>query len=134
MSRSNRRIPRRDDGKAPFVPPAYPMGLRASHYCACLGALGDDLEVDAYIRLSRRREPTFAGADPRDFPDLERAAAHAKSMLEAQARRGAIDAGAGGVELSFERDDNVAVVEGRETLVESMAAAVASGRPRFAAG
>ena len=75
----------------------------------------------------------FAGAGPRDFPDLERAAAHARSVLEEQARRDAIDAGAGGVDLSFERDDSVAVVEGRETLVESTLTAVASGRPRFAA-
>ena len=75
----------------------------------------------------------FAGAGPRDFPDLERAAAHARSVLEEQARRDAIDAGAGGVDLSFERDDNIAVVEGRETLVESTVTAVASGRPRFAA-
>ena len=75
----------------------------------------------------------FAGAGPRDFPDLERAAAHARSVLEAQARQDAIDAGADGVDLSFERDDNVAVVEGRETLVESTVTAVASGRPRFAA-
>ena len=76
----------------------------------------------------------FAGAGPpRDFPDPERAVAHARSVLEAQARQGAIDAGAGGVDLSFERDDSMAVVEGRETLVESTVTAVASGRPRFAA-
>ena len=75
----------------------------------------------------------FAGAGPRDFPDPERAVAHARSVLEAQARQGAIDAGAGGVDVSFERDDNIAVVEGRETLVESTVTAVASGRPRFAA-
>ena len=75
----------------------------------------------------------FAGAGPRDFPDLERAVAHARSVLEAQARQGAIDAGAGGVDLSLERDDSIAVVEGRETLVESTLTAVASGRPRFAA-
>ena len=74
----------------------------------------------------------FAGAGPRDFPDPERAVAHARSVLEAQARQGAIDAGADGVELSFERDDNIAVVEGREMLVESTVTAVASGRPRFA--
>ena len=75
----------------------------------------------------------FAGAGPRDFPDLERAVAHARSVLEERARQGAIDAGAGGVDLSFDRDDNIAVVEGRETLVESTVTAVASGRPRFAA-
>ena len=76
----------------------------------------------------------FAGASPRDFPDLETATAHARCMLEARARQDAIDAGAGEVDLSFERHDKVAVVEGHETLVESTVVAVASGRPRFAAG
>ena len=75
----------------------------------------------------------FAGASPRDFPDLETATAHARSMLEAQARKDAIDAGAGEVDLSIEQRDHVAVVEGRETLVERTVIAVASGRPRFAA-
>ncbi len=76
----------------------------------------------------------FAGAGPRDFPDLETATAHARSVLEAQARKGAVDAGAGEVDMSVEQRDDVAVVEGRETLVERTVIAVASGRPRFAAG
>ena len=75
----------------------------------------------------------FAGAGPRDFPDLETATAHTRSVLEAQARKGAVDAGAGEVDMSVEQRDDVAVVEGRETLVERTVVAVASGRPRFAA-
>ena len=75
----------------------------------------------------------FARASPRDFPDLETATAHARSLLEAQARKGAVDAGAGEVDLSIEQRDDVAVVEGRETLVERTVIVVASGRPRFAA-
>ena len=75
----------------------------------------------------------FAGASPRDFPDLEVATAHARRMLEAQARKGAVDAGAAEVDLSIEQRDAVAVVEGRETLVERTVVVVASGRPRFAA-
>ena len=78
----------------------------------------------------------FAGTSPRDFPDLEAATAHARITLEAQARQGAVDAGAAevDVDLSVEQRDDVAIVEGRETLVERMVTAVASGRPRFAAG
>ena len=76
----------------------------------------------------------FAGASPRDFSDLESATAHARRVLEAQARKGAVDAGAGEVDMSVEQRDDVAVVEGRETLVERTVVAVASGRPRFAAG
>ena len=75
----------------------------------------------------------FAGAGPREFPDLEAATAHARIVLEAQARKGAVDAGAGEVDLSIVQRDEVAVVEGRETLVERTVIAVASGRPRFAA-
>ena len=75
----------------------------------------------------------FAGASPRDFPDLETATAHARGMLEARARKGAVDAGAREVDLSVEQRDDVAVVEGRETLVERTVTAVASGRSRFAA-
>ena len=74
----------------------------------------------------------FAGETPRDFPDLDAAIAHARLRLETRARQDAIDAGAGEVNLSFERRDRVAVVQGRETLVESTVVAVASGRPRFA--
>ena len=74
----------------------------------------------------------FAGRRPRDFPDLEAATAHARRLLEAQARQESIDAGAGEVNVSFERRDRTAVVEGRETLVESTVVAVASGRPRLA--
>ena len=78
------------------------------------------------------RYRVFAGAGPRDFADLEAATAHARSVLEARARKGAADAGAGEVDLSIEQRDKVAVVEGRETLVERTVVAVASGRPRFA--
>ena len=45
---------RSDVGKAPFVPTTYPMGLRAGFDPAHLGELGDELEVDAFLDLSRR--------------------------------------------------------------------------------
>ena len=101
-----------------------------------VGAVVGRVRVRAAGTITRPHDGiyrVFAGAGPRDFPDLERAVAHARSVLEERARQGAIDAGAGGVDLSFDRDDNIAVVEGRETLVESTVTAVASGRPRFAA-
>ena len=74
----------------------------------------------------------FAGARPRDFPALDAATLHARNALESQARRDAVEAGAGDVDVSFEHHDDTAVVEGRETLVERSVTAVASGRPRFA--
>jgi len=76
----------------------------------------------------------FAGASPRDFPALDAATAHARDTLESQARQDAVDAGAGEVDVSFEHHDDIAVVEGRETLVERTVTVVASGRPRFDTG
>ena len=102
-----------------------------------VGAVVGGVRVQAAGTITRPDDGlyrVFAGGSPRDFPDLETATAHARCMLEARARRDAIDAGAGEVDLSFERRDKVAVVEGHETLVESTVVAVASGRPRFAAG
>ena len=43
---------RSDGEEAPFVPAVYPMGLRTGYDPAHLGALGDDLEVDAFLDLS----------------------------------------------------------------------------------
>ena len=43
-----------ESAQAPFAPAAYAMGLRAGHDPAHIGALGDDLEVDAFLDLSRR--------------------------------------------------------------------------------
>ena len=102
-----------------------------------VGAVVGGVRVQAAGTITRPDDGlyrVFAGGSPRDFPDLETATAHASCMLEARARQDAIDAGAGEVDLSFERHDKVAVVEGHETLVESTVVAVASGRPRFAAG
>ena len=100
-----------------------------------VGAVVGGVRVQATGTISRPDDAlyrVFAGGSPRDFPDLETATAHARSMLEAQARKGAVDAGAAEVDLSIEQRDDVAVVEGRETLVERTVIAVASGRPRFA--
>ena len=41
-----------DAGETPFVPAVYPMGLRAGYDPAHLGALDDDVEVDAFLDLS----------------------------------------------------------------------------------
>ena len=102
-----------------------------------VGAVVGGIRAQAVATIAKPADGlyrVFAGAGPRDFPDLETATAHARRLLEVRARREALDAGAGEVHLSFERRDSIAVVEGRETLVERTVTAVASGRPRFAAG
>ena len=43
-----------DTDKTPFVQPSFPMGLRAGHDSAHLNSLNDDMEVDAFLALSRR--------------------------------------------------------------------------------
>ena len=43
-----------DARDTPFVPQTFPMGLRAGNDPAHLGPLGDDLEVDAFLEMSRR--------------------------------------------------------------------------------
>ena len=40
---------RSEGGEAPFVPAVFPMGLRTGCHPEHLGALGDDLEVDAFL-------------------------------------------------------------------------------------
>ncbi len=40
--------------KTPFVPQSYPMGLRTGLDPAHFNSLNDDLEVDAFLELSRR--------------------------------------------------------------------------------
>ena len=46
----------------PFISPTFPMGLRAGHDPALLDSLGDDLETDAFLALSRRlARPDGAG-------------------------------------------------------------------------
>ena len=50
-----------NSGEAPFVPLAQPLGLRTGIDTANLGALAGDLEVDAFLELSRRlvnRDPS----------------------------------------------------------------------------
>ena len=43
-----------DTDKMPFVQPSFPMGLRAGYDSAHLNSLNDDMEVDAFLALSRR--------------------------------------------------------------------------------
>ena len=102
-----------------------------------VGAVVGRVRIRATGTITRPDEGlfrVFAGAGPRDFPDLETATSHARNVLEAQARKGAADAGAGEVGMSIEQRDDIAVVEVRETLVERTVTAVASGRPRFTTG
>lgn len=43
-----------DAEEAAFVPPTFPMGLRAGHDPAYLDSLDGELEVSAFLEVSRR--------------------------------------------------------------------------------
>ena len=43
-----------DTDNTPFVPQSFPMGLRSGYDPTHLNSLSDDLEVDAFLDLSRR--------------------------------------------------------------------------------
>ncbi|NKC16250.1 MAG: hydantoinase/oxoprolinase family protein [Gammaproteobacteria bacterium] len=74
----------------------------------------------------------FVNEHRADHPSLEAAVDDALRVARAAARRAAAAAGAEFVELSEQRVDRKAVVEGKETFVESAIRVQASGRPRFA--
>ncbi len=68
-----------------------------------------------------------------DFSDLERAAARARTLMEAQAKAQAERGGAGEVQVSSERKDKVVREKGGlEIFIESRVSATAFGRPRLA--
>jgi N-methylhydantoinase A/oxoprolinase/acetone carboxylase beta subunit len=67
-----------------------------------------------------------------DFRDLDEAANHATALIGELARRLAEDAGATGVTLATQRDDNVVTgADGLQTFIESRLRATATGRPRL---
>jgi N-methylhydantoinase A/oxoprolinase/acetone carboxylase beta subunit len=82
------------------------------------------------VMPGENRYRVFAGGEPTDHNALDTAVADAREKLSAAATEEAGLAGADNVELTFERKDRTAVIEGRETLIESNLAVVASGRPR----
>ena len=43
-----------DTDKTRYIQPSFPMGLRTGHDPANLNSLNDDMEVDAFLALSRR--------------------------------------------------------------------------------
>lgn len=77
----------------------------------------------------------FLGATdstPKDYPNLDRALEEVHLRLDAEVRQAAETAGAGDVSVTFARDDKVADIEGKKTLIESRVSVTASGRPRIA--
>lgn len=70
--------------------------------------------------------------EPQDFFDPEEAVSRATEVAETQARQQAVDAGAGDIRVSIDRQDKRATIEGRTVFIESTVTATAMGRPRLA--
>jgi len=97
--------------------------------------------VVGYVRVSAEATITmpeaglyrvFLAGRPENFGRFEDALTFAEAKLGEDAKTRAIEAGAGDVEIKFSHDENIAVVEGQEMLVECLVRATASGRPRIA--
>jgi N-methylhydantoinase A/oxoprolinase/acetone carboxylase beta subunit len=69
---------------------------------------------------------------PEDFSTLELAVEKAETLLTETAKEKARAAGAVDIQITFERIDKTAMIEGRELFVESQLKATAFGRPRIA--
>ena len=100
-----------------------------------IGAVVGHVRVTAEALIAQIEEGVFRlyMADaPNDFTSLDAAVSFSEQALTADARRRAIEAGAGNIEIRLSRKDNAAIVEGREILVDCLVKATASGRPRVA--
>ena len=99
-----------------------------------VGAVVGRIRVIAEASISQPeqgRYRVYSSQAPRDFAKLDDAAGFAETILRDEARAGALDAGAGDIEIRINRDDKTAVIEGKEQLIETLIRATASGRPQI---
>ncbi len=78
------------------------------------------------------RYRVYSHLAPGDFASFEAALAFAEATLRDEAGRRAEDAGAGEFEIRLGRTDKTADIEGKQTIIESLVRAVATGRPNIA--
>ena len=77
------------------------------------------------------RYRVYSSQAPRDFAKLDEAVGFADTILRDEARAGALEAGAGDIEIRVHREDKTAVIEGKEQVIETLLKATASGRPQI---
>jgi N-methylhydantoinase A/oxoprolinase/acetone carboxylase beta subunit len=100
-----------------------------------IGAVVGQIRVSVEASISKTESDLFRlfhSGNPKDFSTLEAAVAEAERILRLEVGSQAQMAGAGETRIQFQRDDNTAVIEGREFFVESLLKATAFGRPRIA--
>ena len=99
-----------------------------------LGAVAGQVRVVAEATITQPEQGVFRvflTGVPKNFGSFEKAVGFVEGRLNEEAMMRAREAGAGEIDIRTERDDNVAVVEGQEMLVESQLRTIASGRPRI---
>ena len=99
-----------------------------------VGAVSGQVRISAKVTLTQTPEQTFRihHADARgDIGDLDKALSLAGEIVSREARSAALAAGAADPAVTVTTESQRAVVEGRETLVEAVITATATGRPRF---
>ncbi|MEH6547561.1 MAG: hydantoinase/oxoprolinase family protein [Sneathiella sp.] len=99
-----------------------------------IGAVVGQVRVSVDASISKTESDYFRlyhSGDPRDFSTLEKAVADAEQTLRDEAKEHARLAGADDIRVKFKREDNTAVIEGKEFFVESLLKATAYGRPRI---
>lgn len=111
---------------------------RFAEVCNAVGAVAGGVAQRVHILITSPAEGLFRVhtlGEPKDFGDLEKAAAHALALAEEEARTRAFDAGAVEIRCETDRDDRTATVAGsHEVFIESRITASAFGRPRLAGG
>ncbi len=99
-----------------------------------IGAVVGRVRIVRSAAITRKKNGTFnahVGGTVSAFDDLEHAAQHVESELRLEAVRRAAESGADEVEITVERADNVAIVEGAELFVDSEITVTAAGRPHL---
>ncbi|MFC4270654.1 hydantoinase/oxoprolinase family protein [Sneathiella chungangensis] len=100
-----------------------------------VGAVVGQVRVSANATIMPTETDEFRlyhSGEPLDFATLEAAALAAQELLTREAEEMATAAGAMQIHTTFDRKDNVALIDGRELFIESLLTVVAFGRPRIA--
>ena len=100
-----------------------------------IGAVVGQVRVSVDATISKTEDDFFRlyhSGEPKDFSTLEGAVADAEEILRVEVNEHAQLAGAVDVRVKLHREDNTAVIEGKEFFIESFLKATAFGRPRIA--
>ncbi len=99
-----------------------------------LGAVVGNVRVNSEATITQPgpgRFRVFLSGTPKNFGSFNDALIYAEGYLKADAKERALEAGAGEVKVEIKRDDNIAIVDGQEMLIECLLRSTASGRPRI---